>query len=141
MRDVMPRPHRGPPPSQKTPETQRNQASILQYWRRVLGHKLLSEITPRDLAEQRDVPLKTKKASTVVYQLRCQQESLSTDRGTLTSRCPHQVCIILRLIASRHPPYAVQEGGYSLSVRCLSTHHRSHLCKKYSRWARGCSSR
>src|SRR5262245_48708143 len=33
--------------AQKTPETQRNQASILQYWRRVLGYKLLSEITPR----------------------------------------------------------------------------------------------
>ncbi len=56
--------------AQKTPETQRNQASMLQYWRRVLGHKLLSEITPRDLAEQRDDLLKTKKASTVVYQLR-----------------------------------------------------------------------
>jgi hypothetical protein len=36
----------------------------------VLGHKLLAEITPRDLAEQRDVLLKTKKASTVVHQLR-----------------------------------------------------------------------
>src|SRR5262252_308741 len=56
--------------AQKTPETQRNQGSTLQYWRRVLGYKLLSEITPRDLAEQRHVLLKTKKASTVVHQLR-----------------------------------------------------------------------
>ncbi len=55
---------------QKAPMTQRDQASTLQYWHRVLGHKLLSEITPRDLAEQRDVLLKTKKASTVVHQLR-----------------------------------------------------------------------
>jgi integrase len=56
--------------AQKTPETQRNQASTLQHWHSVLGYKLLSEITPRDLAEQRDVLLKTKKASTVVHQLR-----------------------------------------------------------------------
>jgi len=55
---------------QKAPMTQRDQASTLQYWHRVLGHKLLSEITPRDLAEQRDVLLQTKKASTVVHQLR-----------------------------------------------------------------------
>jgi len=56
--------------AQKAPMTQRDQASTLQYWHRVLGHKLLAEITPRDLAEQRDVLLKTKKASTVIHQLR-----------------------------------------------------------------------
>ena len=54
----------------KTPMTQRDQASTLKYWHRVLGHKLLAEITPRDLAEQRDVLLKTKKTSTVLHQLR-----------------------------------------------------------------------
>jgi hypothetical protein len=54
----------------KAPMIQRDQVSALQYWHRVLGHKLLSEITPRDLAEQRDVLLKTKKASTVLHQLR-----------------------------------------------------------------------
>src|SRR5262245_10971618 len=47
-----------------------DEATLFQYWRRVLGHKLLSEITPRDLAEQRDVLVKTKKASTVLHQLR-----------------------------------------------------------------------
>jgi len=54
----------------KTPMTQRDQASTLKYWHRVLGHKLLTEITPRDLAEQRDVLLKTKKTSTMLHQLR-----------------------------------------------------------------------
>ena len=54
----------------KTPMTQRDQASTLKYWHRVLGRKLLSEITPRDLAEQWDVLPKTKKASTVLHQLR-----------------------------------------------------------------------
>lgn len=56
--------------TQKAPMTQRDQASTLRYWYRVLGHKLLLEITPRDLTEQRNVLLKTKKASTVVHQLR-----------------------------------------------------------------------
>jgi hypothetical protein len=56
--------------AQKAPMTQQDQASTLKYWHRVLGHKLLSEIIPRDLAEQRDVLLKTKKASMAIDQLR-----------------------------------------------------------------------
>jgi integrase len=55
---------------QKAPMTQRDQASTLKYWRKVFGHTLIAEITPRDLAEQRDVLLARMKPGTVLHKLR-----------------------------------------------------------------------
>jgi integrase len=54
----------------KAPSTQRDQASALKYWQRVLGHKVISEITPKDLAEQRDILLSWMKPGSVLHKLR-----------------------------------------------------------------------
>src|SRR5262245_24276987 len=76
--------------AQKAPMTQRDQASTLKYWYRVLGYKPLSEITPRDLAEQRDVLLKTKKASMAKSEAPSTKDTVQTRMRPVWPRAPRR---------------------------------------------------
>jgi integrase len=54
----------------KAPSTQHDDQWYLNYWKKTLGHKLIADITPRDLCQCRDALLKTHKASSVIRILR-----------------------------------------------------------------------
>jgi len=54
---------------QKSPETIRSQQYVVAYWKRVLGHKILSDITPADIIAARNTIAKRDKPATVVKYL------------------------------------------------------------------------
>jgi integrase len=54
----------------KAPQTQHDEVWYLHYWKKTLGSRLITEITPKELSQCRDDLLTTRKASSVLRILR-----------------------------------------------------------------------
>ena len=115
--DVMPR---------KAPETQRSQMPVIHYWKRTLGHMLLSDIQPCHIIACRDERAKQRAPGTVVKYLMVLSHAFTT-AVTEYHWCEQNPCRLVRKPSL--PPgrvrYLSDEERSRLLTECQNSHNRA----------------